>query len=553
MLMNSGGAMSRKLFLLLIVMFLVSLPLGACGGSTELQYTDDAKVINIIAGSEQDSVLQQIVVPWCQSKGFTCNVTLKGSVDQASLLKRGGSPYDIFWFASSVFQQIGDQKSLLKNVQPMSITPLVYAGWKSEMQKLGFVGRDDISIAEILKAIESGQTSAWLTNPTQSNSGATVFFGFLNYFAGNAPGVPLTMDQLNSTAVKTGITRFIRAMDQTPPSTGTLMKGCLANKSKCRTLFTYEALIIENNKTLVAQNQEPLYVVYPKESLAIADAPMGFLPHAGSANSAKEQNFRALQQYLLSSDVQNKMLQLGRRPTGGGGLSLNNADQSVFNPDWGIKPTLRQQAITYPAPDVMTAALDQYQTSYRRPVHAVYCLDGSGSMGDNDGWNQLKAASELLFDQTKAREYLLQAHPEDLTSVMIFNGGVAAGPDGSWTVEGNDAKKMRGLYENINSKQPDDGTNMYACLKRSIDLFKQKPDEDRKRLIILMTDGQSDKDGSASQTIQTLTSMNIPVIAVAFGNDADLTQLNEVANATHGSVTKKDNMTDALREATGYK
>lgn len=552
--------MSKKLALLCSLFLLLSMSLSACGGSNTtsnqnqpIQYADDAKVLNIIAGSEQETILKEIVVPWCQSKGLTCNYTLKGSVDQAFLLKKGDSPYDIFWFASSVFEQIGDQKNTLKDVKPMFITPLVYAGWKSEMQKLGFVGKSEVSVADVLNAVESGQTTAWITNPTQSNSGAAVFFGFLNYFAKNAPGVPLSMQQLNSSPVQTGITKFIRAMDQTPPSSGTLMNKCIENKNRCRTLFTYEALVIEKNKELVAKGEEPLYAVYPKESLAIADAPMGFFSHSGSANSAKEQNFQELQQFLLSTDTQNKLLQLGRRPAGGGGLALSGADTSTFNPDWGIKATLHQQVITYPNADVITAALNQYQTSYRRPVHLVYCLDGSGSMGSNGGWSQLQDASEVLFDQTKASEYFLQTHPEDLTSVMIFNGDVAAGPDDSWTVQGNDPQKMRTLYTNIRDRSPDDGTNMYACLKRAVDLFNQQAGETRKRLIILMTDGQSDKGGDAEQTINALKQMGIPVLSVAFGSDADLSQLNEVSDATQGTVTQKDNLIDALREATGYK
>jgi Ca-activated chloride channel family protein len=55
-----------------------------------------------------------------------------------------------------------------------------------------FVGRNKVSVNEVLAAVESGKTKVWVTNPTQSNSGATVLFGFLNHFAGNGPGQPLT-------------------------------------------------------------------------------------------------------------------------------------------------------------------------------------------------------------------------------------------------------------------------------------------------------------------------------------------------------------------------
>src|SRR5215469_497463 len=190
----------------LSVLMLLSIILTACGGSDQSPqkqpqtYDSNPTTLNIIAGSEQQLILDRIVVPWCKTQGLTCNYTLKGSVDQARYLRTGNSPWDVFWFASSVFQQLGDQDGKLKDVKEMFITPLVYAGWKSEMQKLGFIGRD-VSISEILDAVQSQKTNVWLTNPTQSNSGATVYLGFLNYFAGNGPGVALTMQQLNSPAV----------------------------------------------------------------------------------------------------------------------------------------------------------------------------------------------------------------------------------------------------------------------------------------------------------------------------------------------------------------
>ena len=545
-----------------LVLMLLSLALAACGGSNSQEqtpaqthnnqptaYDSDTKVLNIIAGSEQQLILERIVVPWCKTQGITCNYTLKGSVDQARLLRTGNSPWDVFWFASSVFQQLGDQGSKLKDVKGMFVTPLVYAGWKSEMQRLGFVGRD-VSITDILDAVQNNKTSAWLTNPTQSNSGATVYFGFLNHFAGNGPGVALTMQQLNSPQVNDGITRFVRALKQTPSSSGALMDGCIKDPS-CKTLFTYEALVIEKNQELVKQGHEPFYAVYPKESLAIADAPMGFLPHGENANS-KEQTFLKLQQYMLSAAAQKQVQQLGRRPASSIGLSLSNPDGAVFNPDWGIKATLKQQLLTYPAPDVIDAALSKYQTSFRQPANIVYCLDGSGSMGENDGWNQLKQASGVLFKQDVAASYYLQTHPQDLTSVMIFNGGIADGPDGEWTVAGNDAGKLNHLNDIINAQSPGGGTNAYACLQKAADLFQQRGSESRKRLVVLMTDGQSDTGGS-NAALAAIKASGAPVICVPFGNGADTSQLQTIADQTRGTVTAKENLIDSLREATGYR
>lgn len=512
---------------------------------------DSETTLRIIAGSEQESVLNTIVLPWCEAHGYDCPITLKGSVDQARLLASGGGDYDAYWFASSVFQQLGDTAGALLDVQPMFLTPIVFAGWEDEMTKLGFAGRSDVSIAEILTAVESGETRVWVTNPTQSNSGATVLLGFMNYFAGNGTGQVLTQEQLDSTAVDEGITRFIRAMDQTPPSTGTLMTECVARPDECKTLFTYEDLVIEQNQALAKAGEETLTVVYPRGSLAVSDAPLGFLPHGTAADSGRQRLFNELQDYLLTDpQAQTALLALGRRPATSIGLTLDNPDLSVFNPAWGIQSTINEQGIQFPTTTVIQAALDRYQTRYRRPVDAYYCLDGSGSMGDNGGWDGVQEAAGQVFDQDQAAANFLQTHPEDRTTVAIFNDGVTGGSP--WTVTGNDATQMHGLTEKITSYEPDDGTNMYTCLSKAVKQLTQAQETDRKPLVILMTDGQSDQDGRET-VVQALTDTTIPVIAIAFGDDADPTQLQEITEATGGAYFQQDDLVTALRQAAGYK
>jgi Ca-activated chloride channel family protein len=528
--------------------------IGACSkdeaDSDTPKYNPDPKSLNIVAGSEQAKVIDTIVRPWCADHGYACTFTLKGSVDQARLLSAGNTDYDAYWFASTVFLQVGDRNNTLTDVKPMFLTPIVYAGWQSEMQRLGFVGKPDVAIGDILTAVESDKTRVWVTNPTQSNSGATVLFGFMNYFAGNGPGQALTQQQLESAAVDEGITRFIRAMDQTPPSTGTLMNECVARPEACRTVFTYEDLVIEKNQELVKAGREPLYTVYPRGSLAISDAPLGFFPHRNDSDEGKRQALTELQSYLLtSSDAQTKLLKLGRRPASSIGLTLTNPDLAVFNPAWGIQANLREQGIRYPSAAVIESALARYQTHYRRPVSAFYCLDGSGSMRGNGGWESVENAAHQIFDPDQAAANLLQTHPQDRTTVAIFNSGVTAGSP--WTVDGNDPARLRDLKAKIVDYDADGGTNMYSCLTMAAAELRQ-PIPDRKRLVILMSDGKSNEDDRDS-AIRTLRSAGVPTIAIAFGDEVDERQLREVASATGGTFFAQPDLVAALRQAAGYK
>lgn len=516
-----------------------------------MKYDPSPTALNIVAGSEQETVLNTVVNSWCTEHGYKCSFTLKGSVDQARMLAAGNADFDAYWFASSVFQQVGDTGNRLQDVKPMFLTPVVFAGWESEMRKLGFVGKANVGIGDILQAVESGKTTVWATNPTQSNSGATVLFGFLNYFAGNGPGQPLTQQQLESAAVDAGITRFTRAIESTPPSTGTLMKECLAHTDRCRTLFTYEDLVIEKNLELVKAGKEPLYTVYPRGSLAISDAPLGFLPHGNAADDGKRKILGELQNYLLTSpDAQAKLLKLGRRPATSIGLTLDNPDTAVFNPAWGIQANLHEQGIQFPAASVITAALNRYQTRYRKPVAAYYCLDGSGSMGPNHGWDGVRDAAHQVFDADQAALNLLQTHPEDQTTVTIFNSGVTAGSP--WQVTGDSAAELHGIVEKINAYKPNSGTNMYACLLRAADQLNREDPAKRKRLVIVMSDGQSENEDHDA-AVAALKALGVPVIAIAFGSDADPRQLNEVATATGGAYVQQNDLVAALRQAAGYK
>jgi Ca-activated chloride channel family protein len=523
----------------------------AQGGTAPITtYSPDAKTLNIIAGSEQQAVLEQVVEPWCQAHGVTCDYQLAGSVDQERILQAGNAPYDAFWFASSVFEQLGNTSGQLRDVQPMFTTPIVFAGFKPEMRQLGLIGAHP-TLAQLVGLVESHTTTVWTTNPTQSNSGATTLLQFLGHFANNQPTEPLTASELTEPAVTAGIQTFVRGFAQTPPSTGTMMAQCVAQPGNCKTLFTYEDLVIQYDQQLTAEGRAPLYAVYPKDGLAISDAPLGFYPHGN--DTAKEQTFLALQRYLLSPTGQAKVEALGRRPIQSIGLNLPNANLHVFNPAWGIEANIEEPTVHYPDASVIQAVLNDYQLTYRVPVSAYYCLDNSGSMapvsqqGDG-GWQGVSQAANLLFNPAQASQLLLQINPNDRTTVDIFNNGSKV----RYTVIGNDPQKLLALRNDITDEQPGGTTGIFRCLNRAAQYFAAEGNDGLKRLVILMTDGQDNQGGNTD----AIAAEHVPVIAIGFSSQADMKTLQAIATATGGTATTAANpedLTAALRTATGYK
>jgi Ca-activated chloride channel family protein len=325
------------------------------------------------------------------------------------------------------------------------------------------------------------------------------------------------------------------------------MDDCIAQPDQCRTMFTYEDLVMERDQKLVAAGKEPLYVVYPKGSLAIADAPLGYLPHGD--NPTKKGNFEALQKYLLTDPgAQEKLLALGRRPADITGLALTNAPQGVFNPDWGIATTIKDRQLTYPAGPVIDAALSSYQLSFRSPADVVYCIDGSGSMAGNGGWQGVSSAADLLFNPDQAKRYFLQVSPGDRTTVIVFSDDTKGGP---WTVTGNVDADLSQLENEVTGLSPDGGTALYHCLGHAADFYSANASGGRKRLVILMTDGQNNVGDTTG--LDQIAALDVPVIAVAFGSDADKAAMQDIADRTKGAYISSNNLVTALRNATSYK
>ena len=103
--------------------------------------------------------------------------------------------------------------------------------------------------------------------------------------------------------------------------------------------------------------------------------------------------------------MQAELEKTGRRVWYGG--TNEKADNSVFNPNWGINTVNYLTTVKYPSTAVIKKALGLYQTELRKPIHIAFCLDYSGSMNGN-GITQLRNAMDYILDEEKASTNLIQ-------------------------------------------------------------------------------------------------------------------------------------------------
>ena len=496
----------------------------------------------IVSGSE-NAALEPLLQQFAKAQGIGLSVKYMGSVDISLELAKGkASQFDAVWPASSLWLDLGDKQGAIKNAKSIMRSPVVFAVRKSIAQKLGW-DKKDIKVMEILEAVEKEHLRFAMTSATQSNSGASAFLAFLTAFAGG-PEV-LTAEHLKDPAARDKIKRFLRSVNRSSGSSGWLMNMLRKDYLYYDGMVNYESMVIQFNRHL-SPGQEPLYAVYPVDGISIADSPFGLID---KGDATKEAAFSKLQDYLLSPDMQERIQWLGCR-TGQIGMEADTSKSAIFNPAWGIDVSRILTPIRLPAAPVVAEALNLYQTAFRKPSLTAYVLDYSGSMSGN-GAEQLRKAMRTLLDQRVAKEFMLQASPDDMTIVVPFNSGVID----VFQAQGNDPQVLGDLLVKIEALEPSGGTNMYAAtaeaMKRMISYAKSGKYH---ASVIVMSDGKSE--GSLAQFKAMLqgTGLNkdIPVFTILFG-EAQPEQMQDFAEAMSGRMFDgRTDVVQAFREAKGY-
>ena len=235
----------------------------------------------IVAGSE-NKTLEPLMMDWAAKNGVALTVTYQGSVDISRELEKGGAgAFDAVWPANSLWIALGDTQKVVKHQESILRSPVVLGLKQSIAQKLGWTGRQDITVQMITEAASQHKFRLAMTSATQSNSGASAYFGFLYALAGN-PDM-LTMDNLKDPAVLDGARKLLAQVDRSSGSSGWLKDALVANPAAYDAMFNYESTVLEADQALTAAGQEPLYIIYPSNGLSVADSPLAFVPRGDPA------------------------------------------------------------------------------------------------------------------------------------------------------------------------------------------------------------------------------------------------------------------------------
>jgi Ca-activated chloride channel family protein len=511
---------------------LFALALGACSGPGP-QFT-------ILSGSEND-VLEPMVQEFCQSRRATCTVKYQGSLDIALALKAGNDPdADAVWPAASIWIDMFDTARRVKSVKSIAQMPVILGVKRSKAQALGWVGAK-VTTKDILAAVEGGRLKFLMTSATQSNSGASAYLAMLA--AGIGKPDLIESGDLDKSEVLATVRGLLRGVERSSGSSGwlaDLYREGERTGAHYEAMWNYEAVIKETNDKLIADKKEPLYAIYPEDGVSVGDSPLGFVDRG--RGKEVESFFADLQAFLLKGETQARIAATGRR------VELGRAALIKADPTTNLDPSRALTVVRPPEPAVIQKALALYQEALRRPSLTALCLDLSGSM-QGHGEAQLLEAMRFLLTPARTREVLVQWSKEDRIIVLPFSDHVL------WTAAASgDDTEQAGLLTRALELRAGGGTDFYTCGARALAAMKPLLDAGQHLpAIVIMTDGKSQGAMTTFEAAWRADGRRVPVFGVTFGDDADRTQLDNLAALTGGRVfdgTKS--LTQAFRAVRGY-
>ena len=521
---------NKILFIALVVTFLFVCIVGDMLSNKMIEVVE-SKRLNILASSSMKPLENKIY-----KKGYEINFTYMGDIDIVDELNTNAKSYDGVWISNSMWLYMLENQYLTSNSKSIAISPIVLGIRKSKAKSLNLIGKE-LTNDDIVTLVKNKKIKYVMPSVTSTNTGATAYIGFLNSLAGN-PEV-LTETMLDNTKLVTELKNLF---------SGTLrvsgdeeyLKEMFINNDEYEAIIADEASLIDINKKLLDKDKEELYLFYPKDGLSINDMTLAFI----SNDKSKENDFINFQNFLLSESGQELLEENGYRTWYGGVSSKTNP--KVFNPEWGIDTEKYLNVTNFPSKKVITKAINVYIESLRKPTHAVFCLDYSGSMS-GEGEQQLVSAIKYILTEEEASKNMLQFSSKDKISVITFNQEIK----NKWNIE--NGVQTQELIENIENEEPTGMTNIYLATSEALNILKTENMDKYNLSIILMTDGVSNK-GNFYDVKKLYTNMgrDIPVYSIMFGS-ASASQLDDIAKLSNAKVFDgRTNLLEAFKKVRSY-
>jgi Ca-activated chloride channel family protein len=537
--------------------------------------------LTLAASSEKAELVKQMAADYANRKPQVAgrcvqvNVTTKSSGAAMAALAKGwneatdGPRPDVWSPASSgwvtLLQQRGghsDRPSLVPpDIPRIAASPLVIAmprpmaealGWPKK--KLGW--REMLDLAKSPDGWASRGHPEWgrfrlgKTNPNFSTSGLNATIGA--YFAATGLSSDLREKDVSSKRARD----FVSGVERSVVHYGDISLTFLANLQRADDQgagLSYISAVTVEEKSVWDYNQGnpsgdpatlgrhgkpkvPLAAIYPREGTLLSDHPYVVLK-APWVDDAKRQAAAGFLTYLQGRDAQGRFQRAAFR-------DFKNTPGPLATEDNGLLPKEPATLLQPPAPAVLDKLLASW-AAVRKRANVLLVIDTSGSMGEEvrgTGDSKLELAKRAAINS------LREFSADDRVGLWMFSTKlegdsdhrelVPIGPMKEQLAEGGTRREV--LRSRIGGLPPEGGTGLYDT---SLDAFQEisaKQDPDSINAVVLLTDGRNEDDGiSLENLLPRLRTeqgdRSVRLFTIAYGGDADLGVLRQIAEATNGA------------------
>ncbi len=459
-------------------------------------------------------------------------------------------------------------------------TPVVFGIPESMARTLGYPGKP-LSITQIHDLIQDprgwgsvgkplwGSFKIAKTNPNSSTTGLSTLLMQAYAAAGKAEGLT-TADVASaadfsrvfeSGAIHYGDTtgKVLQNLFDRASGGGSSYVSAIALEET--SLYNYnlgnpDSHTVQPGEVLTAPT-EKLVAVYPSEGSIWSDNPAVAL-NADWVTPEQKRAADAFVTFLHTKEAQAVLPEFGFRPVDAGvGVEQH------LNGEVGIDPAQPAVSLPQPAPEVVSAALEQW-AQIRKPSAILQLIDISGSMDERigDGRSRLDGAIE------GATTTLGEVRPTDEIGVWAFTTGMTSEIDGR-SVDGIGVVRpfgplggdKEGLKSDIadlaNAKRW--GTPLYDAISESYDYLKKHAESGRINAIVVLSDGEDLDSRTRFDTLLQKINADqreggndrpVRIFAIAYTAEADIEPLEKLARASGGQLfdaTDPTKITDTFR------
>ena len=427
-------------------------------------------------------------------------------------------------------------KQIAPTSEPLVLSPIVIAMWKPMAEALGWPNKD-IGWADIIKVSRDPKGWASLshpewgafklghTNPEYSNSGLLAVLAEAYAGAGKTRG--LERADLDAPKTRAYMKSIEDAIVHYGKSTGLFTDQMIDHgPSYMSAAITYENLVIESYGEKGKTAAFPLVAIYPVEGTFWSDHPYAVLDtdYTGADEKAAAAQLLA---FLKAQPQQEAARSLGFRPA-----DPKLAIAAPLDAAHGVDPTQPQTLLEVPSVDVLNGLLGVWRLQ-KKSADVMIVFDRSGSM-NGEPMREAKAG---------AKAFIQGLNDRDALSIMFFSDTVpvAQAPEPLATARPR-------LDQQVDDSFASGGTALYEAVSAAytVMLARAKKTPGQIHAIVVMTDGKDeDSKLSLDDLNKRFNPENAPVkiFTIAYGDSADPTVLQAIAQAAQGTSVKGSSST----------